>query len=408
MLKRIAQSQPKITTDNHAVIYYVLGTLIALGPFSIDMYLQAFENIATDFHTTKHAVELSLTSYFIGISLGQLAYGPIMDKYGRRNPQLIGLLIYIIAAFACYFATSLTWLVIARFFLAVGASAGMVASKAVVRDIFKNNMDVARAMSFLMLIMGAAPILAPYAGQLVVNHFNWEYIFLFLGGFSILMFFNVLFLLPESSTPNKKVSLKPLSILDKYIGILSNPEFFTFSIAGGFTIGAMFAYVSDAAILFQDVYGIENFGLLVGLNALGLIAGSQINRYIIKKIGVLQLTLKISIMLIIIAVLFLINVLTFNNFYASFVLLFIMMTFLGFQNPNCTSLSLNPFGKKAGRASALVGSIKMIFGAITSGVLSGIGIKSALPLAIISLVLYILSALLLFRYNKRVKLYRNR
>ena len=401
MLKRIIQTQPKISTDNHAVIYYVLGTLIALGPFSIDMYLQAFENIAVDFKTTKHAVELSLTSYFIGISLGQLAYGPIMDKFGRRTPQLIGLLIYIIAAFACYFATSLTWLIVARFFLAIGASAGMVASKAIVRDIFKNNMDVARAMSFLMLIMGAAPILAPYAGQLVVNYFNWEYIFLFLAGFSILMFFNVLFLLPESGTPNPKVSLKPLSIVEKYFGIFTNREFFTFSVAGGFTIGAMFAYISDAAVLFQDVYSIENFGLLVGLNALGLIAGSQINRYVIKKIGVFQLTLNISLILIAIAVLFLINVITFNNFYISFILLFIMMTCLGFQNPNCTSLSLNPFGKKAGRASALVGSIKMIFGAIVSSLISAIGLKSALPLAIISLVLYSCSALMLFLYKKR-------
>lgn len=401
-------SKPKklVSTDNHKVILLVLGTLIALGPFSIDMYLQAFQSIADDFKTTKHAVELSLTSYFIGISLGQLLYGPIMDKYGRRNPQLIGLVVYIVAAVGCYLSPNLTALIIARFFLAIGASAGMVSSKAIVRDIFGSSMEVARAMSFLMLIMGGAPIVAPWVGGIVVNHFSWQTIFLFLIVFAVLMLINVYMLLPESGTPNKKVSLRLDKVAGKYLEIFKHPEFFTFSVAGGLTIGAMFAYISDAAVLFQDVYHIENFGYLVGINAFGLILGTQLNRFVIKRISVLDLSVRISYLLIGVAVLFLLNTLTLNNFYISFTLLFIMMLFLGFQNPNCTTLSLNAFAKRAGRASALVGSIKMISGALVSFIISELHLKSAIPLAVICLILYTLSALLFTRYQRRIQRYK--
>lgn len=389
--------------DNRLVIQLVLGTLIALGPFSIDMYLQAFEQIAVDFNTTKHQVELTLTSYFIGISLGQLIYGPLMDKYGRRKPQLIGLVIYIVAAVACFMSINLGQLIVARFIMALGASAGMVSSKAVVRDIFPNNQDAARAMSFLMLIMGAAPIVAPTLGGLVANHYHWQIIFACLWVLALLMFINVYFFLPESGIPNSSESLNPGKVAKKYYAIFRQPEFFTFSVAGGFTIGAMFSYVSDAAVLFQDVYGRENFHWLVGLNAAGLILGSQINRWALKHISILKLSINISVILIVIAGILLINTLTINNFYVSFITLFMMLFFLGFQNPNCTALSLNPFTKDAAKASALVGAIKMISGAVCSFILSQLHVKSAIPIAVISLVLYLMSAKMFFGYRKKLK-----
>lgn len=403
MFKTSSKHTIKKDSDNHFSILLVLGTLIALGPFSIDMYLQAFEQIAVDFNTTKHQIELTLTSYFIGISLGQLIYGPIMDKYGRRKPQLIGLCIYIVAAVGCFWSFNLGSLIVARFIMALGASAGMVSSKAIVRDIFPDNQEAARAMSFLMLIMGGAPIIAPYVGSLVVNVFSWEIIFLFLTGFAMLMLWSVYRFLPESSEPNKNEPLGLIKVTKKYIEIFRHPEFFTFSIAGGFTIGAMFSYISDAAVLFQDVYGLEKFGALVGVNAAGLILGSQINRWALKHISILQLSIRISVVLIVIASLFLLNTLTINNFYVSFGTLFMMLFFLGFQNPNCTTLSINPFTKDTGKASALVGSIKMMAGAIGSFVISQIHAKSAVPLAAICLALYIISALLFFRFERKLK-----
>src|SRR5690606_27372125 len=155
------------------IILFVLGTMIALGPFSIDMYLPSFEFIAREFEETKASVAVSLTSYFIGLALGQLLYGPLMDKFGRKKPLLFGLGVYVLASLSCFYSPSLEWLIASRFFLALGASAGMVAAKAVVRDVFPPR-EVARAISFLMLIMGGAPIIAPTVGTLVISTYTWH------------------------------------------------------------------------------------------------------------------------------------------------------------------------------------------------------------------------------------------
>ncbi|SHI31697.1 MFS transporter, DHA1 family, bicyclomycin/chloramphenicol resistance protein [Mesonia phycicola] len=386
------------------IILLVLGTLIALGPFSIDMYLPSFQSIAQEFTTTKAQVGFSLTSYFIGIALGQLAYGPIMDKFGRKKPLLIGLVIYIIAALSCFYSPNLYWLIISRFFLAAGSSAGMVASKAVVRDIFPPQ-EVARAMSFLMLIMGGAPIIAPTIGGIVITHFSWHSIFLILAVFAGLMFISVYKFLPESIEPDRTVKLHVKQVFLKYKGILENKIFFTFSLAGSLTIGAMFAYISNAPSLFMDNFHLSEteFGWLFGMNAAGLIIGSQLNRLVLKHDTTFNITLKISYLLVALAILFLINGFWVANFYTTIIILFLILFLLGFQNPNTTALSLFPFTKRAGRASALVGSFKMIFGAIASFIISKFTGPSMLPLAIIIIVSLSISSLLLLRFRLKEK-----
>lgn len=386
------------------IILFVLGTLIALGPFSIDAYLPAFSSIAEDFNTSISEIGLTLTSYFIGISLGQLAYGPIMDKYGRKKPLLIGLAIYFISAISCMYSQNLEWLIIARFFLAIGASAGMVAAKAMVRDIFPIN-EVAGAISVLMLIMGGAPIIAPTVGSFIIDSFGWEMIFLFLAIFSLLMIFSVSRFLPESITPDRKVDLKPKQVAIKYFGILTHHKFWSFAFAGSFAIGAMFAYISDAPKLFMGNFDLtqKEFGLLFGLNAGGLILGSQINRLFLRKFSALQISLFNSVLLVILSFLFLVNSFLEWGFIATAVLLFFILFLLGFQNPNTTALSLEPFESKAGRASALIGSLKMILGAFTSFMISLFHTSSAIPLAVILLSCLLISFLLLYRFSRKEK-----
>lgn len=387
-----------------AIILVVLGTLIALGPFSIDAYLPGFERIAKDFNTSIADVGLTLTSYFIGISLGQLAYGPIMDKFGRKKPLLSGLALYLIAAISCYFSPNLAWLIGSRFFLALGASAGMVAAKAVVRDIFPVN-EVAGAISVLMLIMGGAPIIAPTVGSFIIESFGWKIIFLFLAAFSLLMIISVSRFLPESIIPNRKVELKPKKVMSKYFGILTHEKFSSFSMAGSFAVGAMFAYISDAPKLFMENFDLsqKEFGMLFGMNAGGLILGSQINRLFLKKYSTLQITIFNSVILVILAGLFLINGLAGADFYVTAGLLFAMLFLLGFQNPNTTALSLEPFATKAGRASALIGSLKMILGALASFAISLFHSSSVLPLAVILLSCLLISSLLLVRFSVKEK-----
>lgn len=386
------------------IILFVLGTLIALGPFSIDAYLPGFESIAADFDTTISKIGLTLTSYFIGISLGQLAYGPIMDKYGRKKPLLIGLTIYLIAAISCMYSPTLDWLITSRFFLAIGAAAGMVAAKAIVRDIFPIN-EVAGAISVLMLIMGGAPIIAPTVGSFIMDSFGWKMIFLFLAVFCGLMIISVTKLLPESIVPDKMVDLKPKQVAIKYWGILTHQKFWSFAMAGSFAIGAMFAYISDAPKLFMENYDLnqKEFGLLFGLNAGGLILGSQINRLFLRKYSTLEITLFNSVLLVILAVLFLLNAIIGFGFILTAVLLFLILFLLGFQNPNTTALSLEPFETKAGRASALIGSLKMILGAVTSFIISLFHTSSSLPLAVILVVCLTISFILLFRFSRNNK-----
>ena len=386
------------------IILLVLGTLIALGPFSIDAYLPGFESIAKDFNTSISQIGLTLTSYFIGISIGQLAYGPIMDKFGRKKPLLIGLGIYFLSALSCMVSPNLEWLIVSRFFLAVGAAAGMVAAKAIVRDVFPVH-EVAGAISVLMLIMGGAPIIAPTVGSFIIDSFGWQMIFLFLAVFCLLMIFSVTRLLPESIVPDKLVDLKPKQVAIKYFGILTHSKFWSFAFSGSFAIGAMFAYISDAPKLFMGNFDLtqKEFGLLFGLNAGGLILGSQINRLFLKRFSTLQITLFNSAVLVILSATFLLIALLKLGFLPTTIVLFFMLFLLGFQNPNTTALSLEPFEKKAGRASALIGSLKMILGALTSFIISLFHTSSSVPLAVILFSCLFVSFLLLFRYSNKTK-----
>lgn len=407
LLGEICQMQEDFSVRDHKrekVVLLVLGTLIALGPFSIDMYLPSFESIAREFVISKKEVGLSLTSYFIGIALGQLIYGPIMDKYGRKIPLLIGLVIYFLAALSCAYSPSLTWLVASRFFLALGASGGMVAAKAVVRDIFPPE-EVARAISFLMLIMGGAPIIAPTVGGIVITYFSWHAIFIILSVLSFLMFLSVFRFLPESIDPDASVELKLGKVLKKYYGILTDKVFLTFSMAGSFTIGALFAYISNAPILFMDNFNLSEteFGWLFGLNAGGLIVGSQLNRVVLKKNSTFKVSKIISILLVILSVFLIGNSLWYSNFYLTITNLFLILFLLGFQNPNTTALSLYPFTKKAGRASALIGSLKMGMGAIASFIISSFDTSSMLPMAVVIFVCLLSSCFFIFRFQIKEK-----
>jgi DHA1 family bicyclomycin/chloramphenicol resistance-like MFS transporter len=286
----------------------------------------------------------------------------------------------------------------------VGSSAGMVASKAVVRDIFPPQ-EVARAISFLMLIMGGAPIIAPTIGGMVINHFSWHVIFLILAVLAILMFLSVYKFLPESIEPDKTVNLRLKQVLLKYKGIFVDKIFLTFSLAGSLTIGALFAYISNAPTLFMDKFHLSEtqFAWLFGMNAAGLIVGSQLNRLVLKRYTTYRVTMVISMVLVGLALLFLLNSFTSENFYYTIILLFFILFLLGFQNPNTTALSLFPFTKKAGRASALIGSLKMFLGAITSFIISKISGSSMVPLAFIILGCMFFSFLLLWRFQLKEK-----
>nr|AIA17441.1 7TM diverse intracellular signaling [uncultured bacterium] len=259
----------------------ILGGLAALGPLSVDMYLPAFPTIARSLETTLPSVEVSLASYFAGLSLGQLFYGPLADRYGRKVPLLVGLIIYALASVACALAQSIEAVITLRFIQALGACGGMVIPRAIVRDRF-GHQESARIFSLLMLIMGVAPILAPLLGGYLGTHLGWRSIFWFLVMFSSLaMAASALFLREtHGSHPEFKMS----GSFATFGRLLRDREFLRYTLAGSIAQAGMFAYITGSPFVFIELFGIpaESFGWVFGGNALGLIAVSQLNARLLR------------------------------------------------------------------------------------------------------------------------------
>ena len=222
---------------------FTLGLLSALGPFSIDMYLPGFPDIAKDLHTEISHIALSLSSYFIGVSIGQLLYGPLLDRFGRKKPLYVGLLIYLGASIWCVFVHNADTLILARFIQALGGCAGMVASRALVRDLFPVN-ENAKVFSLLMLVIAVSPIIAPTLGGYVTALFGWHSIFIILSGIALITMVTVYLWLPTGNYPDTTKSLRPLAIMSSFWEVLRVPQFYTYTFTGAFASSGLYAYIA--------------------------------------------------------------------------------------------------------------------------------------------------------------------
>ncbi|HTO14818.1 MAG TPA: multidrug effflux MFS transporter [Edaphocola sp.] len=363
------------TNINKTFLIILLGILAALGPFSIDMYLPAFQRIGQYFNTDSKQVAFTLTSYFAGISFGQLIYGPIVDKYGRKKPLIIGLSIYIIASLGCAFSINIDMMIGMRLLQALGACVGMVASNAIINDVYEKD-KMAKAFSSLILVMGVAPLIAPSLGSLFLEKLDWYYIFIFLAVFAGLIVAMIYFFLPETSKymHNKKLKVKTISV--DYWSILKNKTFIIYTLIGSISMAVLFAYIASASPVFQRFYKLDNasFSIIFAINATGLIIGSSLNGWLTKKIHFLRIA-KIAIGLLFIWTLIVMMTFIFLPhlpFPYLVIGLFFTLFIVGFINPNATAASLFPFHSNVGAASALSGAVRMGIGALiaaTMGIL---------------------------------------
>lgn len=386
-------------------IILVLGFLTAIGPFSIDAYLPGFPAIAKDLNTDIEHVGLSLTSYFIGISFGQLFYGPVLDRFGRKKPLITGLIIYIISAIGCAFSPSIYSLVAFRFLLALGGCVGMVASRAVVRDLFSAR-ETAKVFSLMMLVMGIAPILAPVLGGMIVTAAGWRYIFALLLIVAALITLIIFRFLPETKEPDTAVSFHPFKIAKGYFSLFRNRTFFVYAVASGAASAALFSYISDSSFVFIQLFGISEtmFGWIYGINAMALISASQFNRYWLSKKGSREIT-TITLILQFAASVFLIFFVTAGfSHIIIMIMIFIYLFWLGFLNPNTAALALEPFKKNAGTASAMLGSFQMVFSAAASALVSIFHNGTPLPMAVFMMIFSVmgLAAVLYDRAQMKV------
>ena len=373
-----------MTSRQKYSLLLILGGLSALAPFSIDMYLPAFPAIAAGLNTDISQVAFSLTSYFIGISVGQLFYGPITDKYGRKKPLLFGLSVFFIASIGCAFSPTIDALIYMRVIMALGGCVGMVVSRAVVRDVFPVS-ETAKIFSTLMLIVGVAPILAPTVGSWVMTVSTWRTIFHVLAALGLILILAVYFYLPESGSINNKAPLKVRTIIHDYKVVFSERTFLYFALASSIAMGGMFAYVSGASFVFMTYFGLNEagFGLVFSANAIGFTLGSQLNRLLLNRYTSLQIITGASIVLAVVSSLMLIF---FNlGLITLTVMVGLLIAFLfslGLLVPNATAMALAPFKKTAGSASALIGFVQMVCGASLSALVGALHDDSLFPMIV--------------------------
>ena len=360
----------------------ILGLLTAIGPFSIDMYLPAFPAIAKGLNTSVASVMLSLSAFFIGISVGQLMYGPLLERFGRKQPLYIGLGIYVLASLGCAAATSIDMLIVCRLFQALGGCVGMVASRAMVRDLFEVK-DNAKVFSTLMLVVAVSPIIAPTLGGYITAGLGWRYVFGMLLIVILTIIVGIYFLLPESKAPNKAYSLKPLPILKNYLEILRHPQFSTFAFTGAIASAGLYAYISGSPNVFMEIFKVSEqvYGWIFAVIAIGLIAATQVNNRLLKKYSSEQIIRGVLILQSLIGLtLVLLPIIGWVELYTTIFLIFLYLSCQGFLFPNASALSMASFGHNAGSASALMGFIQMSIGAMMSSVVSFLQNDTLLPM----------------------------
>jgi MFS transporter, DHA1 family, multidrug resistance protein len=361
----------------------ILGMLTAIGPFSIDMYLPAFPDIARSLHTSIAQVMLSLSSFFIGISIGQFVYGPLLERFGRKKPLYLGLCIYLLATIGCALANSADSLIAFRFLQALGGCAGMVTARAIVRDLFEVKQN-AKIFSTLMLVVAVSPIIAPTLGGYVTAVLGWRYIFVILILLVIIIIAGVYFLLPESKEPDPGFSLKPAAIINNFLEIAKQPQFYTYAVTGAVAYGGLCAYISGSPNVFMEIFHVneKQYGWIFAIIAIGIISASQINNLALKKTTSEQVIKVALCCQTVIGLAFIASTfLELNNVYTTIVLMFLFLSCQGFIFPNASALTLASFGHNAGSASALMGGIQMSIGAGASALVSVLQNRTAWPMA---------------------------
>lgn len=364
------------------VLILILGALATISPFSIDMYLPGFPEIARSLGTSIDKVQLSLTSYFIGISVGQLLYGPLLDRFGRRRPLYLGLFVYICTSVLCAFAGTVESLIALRLLQALGGCVGMVASQALIRDIFPIN-RTAQVFSLITLVVAVSPMIAPTIGGYVTAHIGWQGVFIVLASITALIGIASYFYLPPGKGANPSISLKPKPVMKNFFLVARHPKFLVYALAGGLAMAAPFAYIAGSPDVFMNVYGLteKQYGWVFALLAGALIGSSQFTHILLRHWTSETIIRAALLAQCAVGVLLVAGTLYGGwNLYGLIVLLVLFLCGQGLIGPNATSLSLAPFEHHAGSAAALLGAWRMGAGAIMSAMVSVFHDGTALPM----------------------------
>lgn len=382
----------------HRLFIPMLAILSAFAPITTDMYLPAFGQLAQEFGVDSGRIQGTLTAFFIGMAVGQLMYGPLIDRYGRRKPLIAGITLYLVATLGCLLTTDVEVFSGFRLLQAVGGCVGMIVARAVVQDLFEPQ-EIARTMSLLMMVVALAPAAAPVVGGWVLALGSWQSIFWVMFGYGVLCWLLAFFALSETLPASRRQPISAAGIARTYAGLLRDPAFSTPALVGALSLASLFSYITGSAAVLMDQYGLseQHYGLVFGVNALGIMAAAQLNRMLLRRwsvASVLSAGLVASLVaavLILAAARFAPGVLIFLT-----VPLWLSVATVGLIGSNAVALAMATSGPRAGSASALIGTLQFVVAAVFSGMVAMTQNGTPYPMAIAMVLAGVLAAVLWF------------
>ncbi|MEE3662815.1 multidrug effflux MFS transporter [Brenneria sp. g21c3] len=381
----------KTTQSSRLGYALVLGLLATLGPLCTDLYLPALPELASELSTTTAAAQLSLTAGLLGLGVGQLIFGPLSDKLGRRRPLLISLFILLLASVWCALAQDINHLIVARVIQGLAGAGGAVLSRAVARDLYSGH-ELTRFFALLMLINGLAPIVAPVMGGALLSIIDWRGIFIALAVIAVLLLLLAALRLPETLPPQRRVTGGVGTLVLSVANLLTQRQFMGLCLAQGFAGAGMFAYIGASPFVLQEIYRLspQMFSLCFAINGVGLIFSAQISSRLSGHFGEIPV-LKVGLVIAGVSSLLLLLA---TALQASLIWLLIPLFFtiiiIGIVGPSASALAMQSQGDKAGSASALLGVSMFTLGAV-SVPLTGLFGTSALSMALVIAICYALA-----------------
>jgi DHA1 family bicyclomycin/chloramphenicol resistance-like MFS transporter len=377
-----------------------LSLLMALGPLSVDMYLPALNHMAKDLSVSVQVVSNTLPAYFFGLAVGQLIYGPISDALGRKKPLYFGLALYIFASILCVYSQNIYQLIFLRVIQALGGCVGVVIVRAVVRDKLTLQAS-AQAFTTLMMILAIAPVIAPSIGALILEYYYWHMIFILMALIGIACLLGVHFFFKESLSKSERTKFKIKYSFKSYVYLLKDRTFYLPMCIGGLSGGVMFTFLNSAVAVMIGEFNLNEkiFSLIFGLNGIGIIFFSLLSKFLLKRKNI-----KFILFLGLIIQVFGILLLGVGYFFVSksliFISIFLIVSTMGLIGPSSLALAMKNQNKRAGAASAMMGSIHFSCGLISGVVLNFIFFNIIINMFIVMSV-FALIALILYFFTLR-------
>ncbi len=361
----------------------VLGALAAFGPMSVDMYLPSLPDIAAEFAAPTSSVQLTLSAFFLGFAAGQLVYGPLSDRFGRRPVLLAGIGLYVLTSAACALSAGIGFMIAARGLQALGGGAGTVVSRAIVRDLFAAD-RAAQVMSLMMLVMSVAPLVAPLLGGQLLYWLGWRAIFWVLAAFGAACLLAVARAIPETNPPQRRHPLPLAAVRGAYLRVLRHRQASGSILVGSLALAGMFAYISGTPFIYIEIFHVppQLYGLLFGLNIVGMMGGAYLNSRLVTRLGsAFLLSLGTGIVcgagLLLLALAWTGT----GGLLGIVVPLFFYVGALNLISANAIARTLQHFPHTAGTAAALFGAAQFTLGAVAGTLVGQLHNGTAVPMA---------------------------